>query len=117
MTNAVTATVAVRRDTAPPVLLSNRARAELLRFAHEGAHLAGELARLAGDEAQAYRDAQEQLLVIRHGLIENREARYYTATPDRRYALRCVIAWTARQAPAPLRLELRNFANRMEVYT
>jgi hypothetical protein len=104
-----------RERAAHGVSLSDRARAELLRFAHEGAEIAGELAGLEGDGEAAYRDAREQLLAIRQGLLENLGLGFFTAHPDRRYALRCVIAWTARRAPSVLRHELRNFAQRMEV--
>ena len=109
----VAATMPLRRE----VVLSDRARAELLRFALEGAHLAGELAGMGGEEDASFRDAEGHLLAICTGLIDRKGPAYFTGDRDRRYALRCVIAWAARRAPRALRRELRAYAWKVGVYS
>jgi hypothetical protein len=110
-------TVAAQAPIRCAAALSDRARAQLLRFALEGAHLAGELAGMGGKEDASFRDAEGHLLAICTGLIDRKGPAYFTEDPDRRYALRCVIAWTARRTPRALRCELRTYAWRMELYT
>ncbi len=106
-----------RRIHSTAVALSSRARAELICFAHEGAELAAELAALEGEGGQAYREAREQLLAVRKGLIENLGACYFSTDADRHHALRSVIAWTAKRVAPGLRRELRAYARGIGVYS
>jgi hypothetical protein len=98
-------------------LLSDRARVELLRIALEGAQIAAELAGLGGEEAEAFWDAEVHLRAVCRVLIAKRGQGFFGIDADRRYALRSVIAWTARQVAPALRRELRAYAWRIGVYS
>lgn len=101
-----------RRTPAPsPLALSERAHDVLVATTIRALEFAQAQAARGGKPTQGLLDALRHLeAIIGSPLMAAGRAGPLTLDPDRRYTLRCVFAWAAREAAPGVRLELRRFA-------